>query len=159
MRDDGRDTRTGYIKHTDSTQVGTHLIPDSRTVQKPSMSLPAFMSSKPPPKLRRAESAFGLSWNRWGDERHVAHKIGAVISESQNEIKPSEARAHLKYFNHRVMSTTVFAFSSDLWIISSRQPTSCLILFATIISYSFIAVDENARFHGLRSCICNMGSR
>ena len=42
---------------------------------------------------------------------------------------------------------------------SSMQPTSCLVRFAAMLSYSLIAADEKARFHGLRWCICFMGSR
>ena len=117
------------------------------------------MSSKPPPNLRQAESASALSEYRLGDERHVTHKVCTVITRGQNGIEPVAVRTHVKYFDHRVMSTTALAFSSDLSITPSRQPTSCLIRFATCISYSLIAVDENARFHGLRCCKCNMGSR
>ena len=94
-----------------------------------------------------------------GYERHVTHKIGPVMALSQNGIDLVVARTHAKKFNHRVKSTTALAFSSDFSIISSRQPTSCLARFATIISYSFIAVDEKARFQGLRCCKCNIGSR
>ena len=64
---------------------------------------------------------------------------------------------HPKNLIHRVMSTTTFAFSPEFLIISSRQPTSCLTRLATIISYSFTAADENARFHGLRCSMCNLG--
>jgi hypothetical protein len=154
----GRQRYYRKLYRQDCTCVGTYRMPDSRRVQRPSMSLPAFMISKPPPKLRQAESVSAASENLLGDERHVAHKVCAVTTRRRNEIKPMVVRAHVKYFNHCVMSTTAFALSSDLWTMSSRQPTSCLMRFATIISYSFIAADEKARFQGLRCCICNTGS-
>ena len=101
-------------------------------------------------KASQAESASTPRECRLGDERHVTHKICAMITHRRNKINPKTVRAHLKYCNHWVMSTTAFALSSDLSITSSRQPTNCLTRFATIISYSFIAIDEKARFHGLR---------
>ncbi len=93
--------------------------------------------------------------NTPGDERHVTHKICAVITLSWKEIRHTSMRAHVKYFNHLVISTTAFSlkFLSDLWTVSSKQPTSCLIRFATMISYSIIAANEKARFHGLRCCV------
>ena len=149
----------GVLSHTDFTLMGTYCIPDSRIVQIPSTSLPAFLSSKPPPNLTQAESAITPSGNYLGDKRHVAHEICAGIACSQKAIKTVVAKAHLKYFNHRVMSTIAFVFLSDFSIMSSRQPTSCLTRFATSTSYSFRAADEKARFHGLRCSVCNMGSR
>ena len=48
------------------------------------------------------------------------------------------------------MSNKAPSFEADLYTMLSRQLTSCLIRFATISSYSFMAVDENARFQDLR---------
>src|SRR6266702_861413 len=42
---------------------------------------------------------------------------------------------------------------------SSKQSSSCLVRCAAMTPYSFIAAYEKARFHGLRWCICFIGSR
>jgi len=129
-------------------RAGTHRMLDSRMVQRPSISLPASINSKPPPKLREIESAF-CQINIW--KTNAMSPMKSVLPRLLIRTRSHHDNGtHAKYFNHLVMSTTALAFSSDLWTISSRQPTSCRTRFATITSYSFKAADEKARSQGLR---------
>jgi hypothetical protein len=78
MCHDGTDPNEGHQTREGAVGVDTHWIPDSKRDLKPSLSPPAFISSKPPPKLDKLESVSSLRiCARY--LRHIAHEICTEI--------------------------------------------------------------------------------